>query len=695
MSSPTGASPFCIPCEKRKDWIELMFVDEHNVPFKNISGRLTDASGTVFIIQLTDKPVVLRSLASGPVSIVFDNATWLEELQQRTPLDGEPDNVIQRLKALGHNNATKQLITATTGDFVELESTQTLPPKHIAEAEGEVHLITNASYVIKVKGFNYITLRVGMFFDGTGNNTYSSDWGLEQIKRFTPQWKSRFETASHNGSIPIKDLDDRCFQYPQHEKFRIPIENKPDESQCVEVYEVTGSAANEHTNIQKLFERYPTIFTPNKKERIVYHGEYITGIGTGNGTDIAPADESFLRGLLLGQGLGIGDYGVTQKAETGIYQLSQSIGKIYQRVLIDFPRLDGIKRIELDVWGFSRGAAAARHFINLVLEGKEGKFATQMIKACQDNNINFAVNFDWQHNHSCEITFAGIFDTVAAITDFATFDTSPHNDKTGNVRLWLDPARVKHAVHLTASRKAEYRYNFCLNKFNPAPNFIELEVPGCHSDIGGGYYTSTAFDKGYLLPLLENKCVKTLTQRGRFTNSKLQKIQTRFEGDLQQHKEKEVAVGWKDNHFMTRTYVTNWGKNQKQISTKLYYRRVVQGDLSRLYLRLMYGLASYYGVPLDDKNGSVWIKGTSDSYNVPKFIGSIPFGQYCETILKAAKDGEIDTIVKSLCNDKCLQDFMENELIHHSADGGIANHQFYKDDGSIALRKIYECKQGQ
>ena len=686
MSSPTGASPFCIPCEKMKYWIELMFVDEHNIPFKNISGRLTDASGTVFIIQLTGKPVVMRSLASGPVSIVFDNATWLEESQQRTPLDSEPDNVTQRLKALGHNNTAKKLITATTGDFVELESTQTLPPKHIAEAEGEVHLITNTSYVIKVKGFNYITLRVGLFFDGTGNNTYSSDWGIEQIKTFTPLWKSRFEIASHNGRIPIKDLDDRCFQYPQDEKFRIPIENKPDESQCVEIYEVTGSAANEHTNIQKLFERYPTIITPNKKERIFYHSEYITGVGTGNSTDIAPADES-----LIGQGLGIGDYGVTQKAETGIQQLINDISFIKQYI----KDVDGIKKIELDIWGFSRGAAAARHFVNLVLEGKEGKFATQIIKACQDNNINFATNFNWQHNDSCEITFAGIFDTVAAITNFMTGDISPHNDKTGNVRLWLDPARVKHAVHLTASRKAEYRYNFCLNKFNPASNFIELEVPGCHSDIGGGYYASAAFDKGYLLPLLENKCIKTLTQRGRFFDFELKRTQKRFEDDLKQHQEKEVTMGWKAQNFTVKSDITPLSGDQKQITSKLYYRRVAHGELSRLYLRLMFGLASYYGVPLDDKNGSVWIKETSDNYNVPEFIGSIPFGQYCETILKAAKDGEIDKIVKSLCNDKRLQDFMDNDLIHHSADGGIANHQFYKDDGSIALREIFECKQGQ
>ena len=52
-------------------------------------------------------------------------------------------------------------------------------------------------------------------------------------------------------------------------------------------------------------------------------------------------------------------------------------------------------------------------------------------------------------------------------------------------------------------------------------------------------------------------------------------------------------------------------------------------------------------------------------------------------------------IINSLCSEKCLKSFMDNDLIHHSADGGIANHQFYKDDGSIALREIFECKQGQ
>ncbi|WP_305810578.1 phospholipase effector Tle1 domain-containing protein [Photobacterium leiognathi] len=689
MSCPKRSILFGVPCERSTDWIEFLFVDERNVPFKNINGQLTDASGASIKVQLKDEPTLVKSLASGPIILEFDNAAWLNESQQRISLkETEYESVSKRLESLGYDNSPIKLITATAGDFVKLQAEQELPTRHIAGVEGQITLTTNNSYVIKIKGFNFITLRVGMFFDGTSNNTYSSDWGREHLKDFAPIWKAQFKALSKNGLIPVKYLDDQCFQYPQDEKFCIPCKNKPDENQCVEVYEVTSSAANEHTNIQKLFERYSTIFAPNKKERIVYHREYVTGIGTGNSTDIAPADES-----LLSQGLGIGEYGVTQKAETGIKQLCNKFKVIESGIINSFQLYDGIKKIELDVWGFSRGAAAARHFINLVLQGPEGNFASQITQACQDNNINFAVNFDWQDNRCCEITFAGIFDTVAAITDFTTGDFSLHNDKTGKVKLWLDPARVKHAVHLTANRKTEYRYNFCLNKLNPAPNFVELEVPGCHSDIGGGYYALAEFDKGYLLPILENKCIKVLTEVGRFSYSDLRKIKTRFEDYLQHHKEKEIAIGWKDSHFMTRTYVTNWNKNQKQVSTKLYYRRVVQGELSRLYLRLMYGLASYYGVPLDDRNGSVWK--ISDSYNVPDIIGSLPFGQYCEEILIAAKSGEIDKIINSLCNDTRLQDLMENELIHHSADGGIANRQFYNNDGSIAFRTIFECKQGQ
>ncbi|MBJ6907600.1 DUF2235 domain-containing protein, partial [Vibrio cholerae] len=81
------------------------------------------------------------------------------------------------------------------------------------------------------------------------------------------------------------------------------------------------------------------------------YAEYVTGIGTGNSTAIAPADES----IVVGQGLGIGKYGVTAKVTTGIQTLSQNI----ERVASTFVKklevvVDGIEKLQFDVFGFSR-----------------------------------------------------------------------------------------------------------------------------------------------------------------------------------------------------------------------------------------------------------------------------------------------------------------------------------------------------
>ncbi|MEI8631116.1 hypothetical protein P4S72_01235 [Vibrio sp. PP-XX7] len=75
---------------------------------------------------------------------------------------------------------------------------------------------------------------------------------------------------------------------------------------------------------------------------------------------------------------------------------------------------------------------------------------------------------------------------MAAVADLIRFDFTPHNNRNGGVRLWLDPKRVTHAVHLFANAHGEYRYNFCLNQLNPAKNFHELSLPGAHSDMAAG-----------------------------------------------------------------------------------------------------------------------------------------------------------------------------------------------------------------
>ncbi|MGO2497365.1 DUF2235 domain-containing protein [Vibrio sp.] len=408
-----------------------------------------------------------------------------------------------------------------------------------------------------------------------------------------------------------------------------------------------------------------------------YHPEYITGIGTGNSTEIAKADES-----LKGQALGLGEYGVEAKVETAIEQLTNQLKMISD----EFKKLkifDGINNIELDVFGFSRGAAAARHFINEVLDGEQGGFVPKFTQACQNNELDLQAGFDWKSNDHCEITFAGLFDTVAAIADLSSLDFTPHNQDNGNVRLWLDPQRVRHAVHLTASPKTEYHYNFSSNKLNSADNFHEIMVYGAHSDVGGGYYSQYAFDQTeYLLPLVERKRIKRMVRDcGWF---EFDSVKQQIEQALQQELDKEVAQGWnRDDYFISIEKGSHRKGDRQPVIGELYLQRLVQGDLSRLYLRVMYGLAESMQVPLSEisliNEAIVWSNPEEEGFIVPEFIRRnansphMTYGKLCDAILQMAKQGKVAELTNILAQSELEDAFMHNNLIHHSAGDGIAN----------------------
>ena len=94
---------------------------------------------------------------------------------------------------------------------------------------------------------------------------------------------------------------------------------------------------------------------------------------------------------LKGQALGLGEYGVEAKVETAIEHIVDSFNLIKQQ-LTDI-QADGVNKIELDVFGFSRGAAAARHFINVVLDGEQGEFVPKFVGACQQNELALQAGF--------------------------------------------------------------------------------------------------------------------------------------------------------------------------------------------------------------------------------------------------------------------------------------------------------------
>ena len=121
---------------------------------------------------------------------------------------------------------------------------------------------------------------------------------------------------------------------------------------------------------------------------------------------------------------------------------------------------------EIDIFGFSRGAAMAREFANMI-------------------NDKYP---------QAKIRFLGIFDTVAQIGSPDPFNINP------GIRLDI-PENVEFTVHAVA--KNEYRALFPLTSIvkgnkgvfenntdyqtSSSPRFVERPFAGAHSDVGGSY----------------------------------------------------------------------------------------------------------------------------------------------------------------------------------------------------------------
>ncbi|RTZ16724.1 DUF2235 domain-containing protein [Vibrio aquaticus] len=709
MSLDTGSSPYFLPCENCSRWIEIFVRDEFNQPFLDVTGILVDSAGNEFSISLNEDPIFLEGLAPGPMLLHLDSDEWLLESQkeQHKPnVDSKP--TADFAKAYSNKQGDNPtFLEVTAGDLTELTQGQTLPIRHQKGKADPFKLITDNSYVLQVRGFNFITLRIGMFFDGTGNNTFSAQWGKKQLDKYYYKWRPKYEaeceliserTGLSKDNIPVTELSDECFAFPEEQGFFQKLFSSKDD----DVETVAGSATNELTNIQKLFERY----SQDKyfeNQNVYSFAHYITGIGTGNEIDEQPAKES-----IFGQGSGIGKYGVVEKVNVGTEKLVDQLSVLKSIFENDLPLVvDGISKLQFDVFGFSRGAASARHFVNVVLEGCKGDFAKAFTEECAKQKIGLSRTFDWdradKEDASCEVTFVGVFDTVASVVHLVSldsktildFDFSTHTDN-GDVKLWLDPARVRRVVHLTANSKTECRENFSLNRINEHETFAELTLPGAHSDIGGGYHSRSSYSQeDYLLPLLEQKLVKKVSRSysGRFEKTRVIKHILQA---LDDYKKLDLKSGWKESDYAPVVLEeAKLGENRTKVTGKLFIKRKVEGDLSRLYLRVMYGLAEFHGVPLTDDDGYVW---TDDAYLLVKDIPNenngrpIKYTELNANILQLAKSGDYEGIINSLSTSQRLKEFMDSDLYHHSSSDTVGMKPLLNESTQQFERASYECK---
>jgi hypothetical protein len=136
--------------------------------------------------------------------------------------------------------------------------------------------------------------------------------------------------------------------------------------------------------------------------------------------------------------------------------------------------------IHLDIFGFSRGSAMARHFVNCIKQNFFDFSDAEINQHYSKNNI--------------KILFLGVFDTVGS------FGLAGNNIDNG-YSFYINPSWIeKKAVHIHALH--EYRSGFDLQSMIKAQDtnypfdiledkLIEIGLPGVHSDIGGGYKMKT------------------------------------------------------------------------------------------------------------------------------------------------------------------------------------------------------------
>ena len=238
------------------------------------------------------------------------------------------------------------------------------------------------------------------------------------------------------------------------------------------------SFGNDYSNVDKLEKAYP------KEPK--YFSVYLEGIGTKNPDDEKDSS-SYYGDFTYGQGYGTGETGLFEKVEKGCKDLAAELKK---RVP------EKIDLLTIDVFGFSRGAAAARMFVNEVWKRKRTNESFNyglLGKAFADAKV--------KEPEYLKIRFIGIYDTVSSFGK----DGNVYNDADENVLLSLS-GRFDFVAHLTA--EDEHRQKFPLtNIASAAGEHKELTLPGVHSDIGGGYKNllNDTSDKGEVAILTERR----------------------------------------------------------------------------------------------------------------------------------------------------------------------------------------------
>ncbi|MDX1559432.1 MAG: DUF2235 domain-containing protein [Marinobacter sp.] len=460
-----------------------------------------------------------------------------------------------------------------------------------------------------------VHLEVGIFTDGTMNNAAN-------VRSFAEQLEQDCLVPYENDEISREECEWRLSML------------------------MGGSYANAVTNVAKLRDLYMEGELESDGKMIYQRQVYAPGAGTKTGD----SDKWY------GAATGMGEAGVIQQVNYAFSELVFLVQEDLQGRVID--------KLTVDLFGFSRGAAAARHAAHEINQGEHGLLG----RLFAENGILWPAQV--------EIRFVGLFDSVAAIVNPASGDLFAHNDRNYPVKLYLEPGKVGQVVHLTAAH--EHRKNFALNSIRsrdgslPA-NFREITLPGVHSDIGGGYGESQR-EEVLLSPMLEvpRNRLRWPEKTAQWDNLDAQRQQVAAQGwigpyNLQVRQSDQLQAWPKDLgsegparlDIVTQRY--DHPAPDGRVELVLRMLRQVRGEYSRVSLRLMHRLAVEYDLPLSE------IDPTDETVSVPGELEPV-----LQQILAQVAQGEDAPSLESKYLDLLLQRYIHYSANYNSIEALIA-----------------------
>lgn len=305
---------------------------------------------------------------------------------------------------------------------------------------------------------------------------------------------------------------------------------------------------------------------------------YVEGIGTVN----HKSDQIFPVGLGHGSFL-FAKTGVKDKVNSGCENAAKEIAK----------RITKINVLTVNVFGFSRGATAARHFIEVsskdvpvkIYSDPNGKRSwyylpnrfdvknippTKMKQFILKNGYLGQCLFENEVEFSKVVfNFVGLYDTVSSYGMYHGNDVW---------ELGLDA--IKNAkMTLQIGADNEYRENFDLTNINSSGiKGIQFKIPGVHCDIGGAYIqgaeeTSIVNIDNVFSTLSENNC------------DKFKKIL--------------IEEGWYNEKQLVKK--TKAGGRGRKSKVSLQGKRVLHNTYDKISLNKMISFSKNYDIKYNDK----------------------------------------------------------------------------------------------